>query len=283
MIKFQHTVFALPFALISLVEARASSWPETRIWFWVLLAMVAARTAAMSFNRLVDAGIDAANPRTATRSLPAGRLSRSYVRAVTVGASLLFLLSAFALNPLCGKLSIPVLAVLLGYSWAKRFTAAAHLWLGFALGLAPAGAWVAAVGRIALAPIVLGAAVLFWVAGFDIIYSLQDEEFDRAQSLHSIPALMGKGRALLVARIFHVLALAGFGCFSVLVGGGGLRWAAVVAAGILLVWQHRIVQPDDLSRVNAAFFTANGVLSLLMGILFILAHALGMATPGGAG
>jgi len=282
MIKFQHTIFALPFAMIALVEAGPASWPQPRTWFWVLVAMVGARTAAMAFNRLVDAEIDAVNCRTAVRALPTGRVSRGYVIGVTVLASLFFLLAAFMLNPLCGKLSLPVLFILLGYSWAKRFTAAAHLWLGLALGLAPVGAWVAAVGQIAVPPIVLGAAVLFWVAGFDVIYSLQDEGFDREYGLHSIPALMGAARALVVARFFHGIALAGFGYFTFIVGGGSLRWGAVVAAGVLLLWQHRLVKPDDLSRVNAAFFTANGVLSLLMGLLFFVAHALGMAAAGGA-
>ena len=283
MIKFQHTIFALPFALIALVSATPASWPEARVWFWVLTAMVGARTAAMSFNRLADAGIDAVNPRTASRSLPAGRLSRRYVAAVTVVSSMLFLLAAFELNPLCAKLSLPVLAVLLGYSRAKLLTAGVHLWLGFALGLAPVGAWAAAVGHISMPPVVLGAAVLFWVAGFDIIYSLQDEDFDREHRLHSIPVSMGKARALVLARVFHLLALVGFSSFALLDGGGSLRWAAVLAAGFLLIWQHRLVKPDDLSRVNAAFFTANGVLSLLMGFLFLLAHGMGIAAMGGAG
>jgi len=282
MIKFQHTIFALPFALIALVEANRTNWPQFRVWFWVIVAMVGARTAAMSFNRLTDAEIDAANNRTANRALPAGRLSRRYVIVVTVLACSAFGFAAFMLNSLCAKLSFPVLAILLGYSWAKRFTAASHLWLGLALGLAPVGAWIAAVGQIALPPIVLGSAVLFWVAGFDIIYSLQDAEFDREHGLHSIPALLGRSRALVVARFFHGIALVGFGCFSFLLGGGGVRWAAVFAAGVLLVWQHHLVKADDLSRVDAAFFTANGVLSLLMGLLFFVAHALGMAAAGGA-
>lgn len=276
MIKFQHTVFALPFAVIALVAASPDSWPSMKLWFWVLVAMVSARSAAMSFNRLVDADIDAANPRTASRALPAGRLSRVYVASLTGAAALCFVLATIMLNPLCAKLALPILGILLGYSYTKRFTAASHLWLGLALGLAPVGAWIARSGSPALPPIVLGVGVMFWVAGFDIIYSLQDDDFDRQKGLHSIPALLGRPRALALARFFHIAALTGFGCFAHLIGGGGFRWTAVVLAGALLLWQHRLVRADDLSRVDAAFFTANGILSLLMGLLFLVAHAQGL-------
>ncbi len=275
MIKFQHTIFALPFALIALVSAQAEGWPPLRVWLLVLLAMVAARTAAMAFNRLIDHHLDALNPRTADRSLPGGRLSRRFVLLVTLVASAIFVLAAGLLNSLCLLLALPTLGVLLGYSLAKRFTAAAHLWLGAALGIAPIGAWIAVSGRLDLTPIVLGASVMLWVAGFDIIYSLQDEVFDRSTGLHSIPAALGAHRALDLARVLHILSLAGFAAFAMLSGGGALRWSAVVAAAAMLGWQHTLVTPDDLSRVNAAFFAANGILAVVMGVLFIGARALG--------
>ncbi|RLE17409.1 MAG: 4-hydroxybenzoate octaprenyltransferase [Acidobacteria bacterium] len=275
MIKFQHTVFALPFAMIALVSAPAEGWPPLRVWLLVLLAMVAARTAAMAFNRLIDHKVDALNPRTADRSLPGGRLSRGFVGAITIVASAIFVLAAALLNSLCLLLALPTLVVLLGYSLAKRFTAAAHLWLGAALGIAPIGAWIAASGRLDPTPVVLGFSVMVWVAGFDIIYSLQDEAFDRSAGLHSIPVALGSVRALATARIFHSLSLVGFSAFAIMSGGGPLRWSAVIAAAAMLGWQHTLVAPDDLSRVNAAFFTANGILAVVMGVLFITARALG--------
>jgi 4-hydroxybenzoate polyprenyltransferase len=183
-----------------------------------------------------------------------------------------FLVAAAALNRLCLILAPPTLAVLLGYSYAKRFTAASHLWLGSALGLAPIGAWIAVTGRLGWLPVVLAAAVTLWVAGFDVIYSLQDERFDRDQSLRSLPAVVGARRALQAARLLHIGAFVGFAAFAYLAGGGWIRLAAVAAAGALLGWQHRLVAPDDLRAVNAAFFTANGVLSVLMCLLFLAAR-----------
>lgn len=272
LVMFQHTVFALPFAVIGLVTAAAPDWPSWPTMGWVLLAMVSARTAAMAFNRLADHRLDAANPRTRQRSLPAGRLSRGYAWGVTAVAATAFVLAAAMLNRLCLLLAVPTLAVLLGYSYAKRFTRLAHLWLGIALGLAPVGAWLAVSGRPAWPPVVLGAAVALWVAGFDVIYSLQDETFDRAHGLCSLPAALGARRALWVARALHLAAFAGFAWFAALAGGGWLRSAAVAAAGIALVLQHRLVRHDDLSRVGAAFFTANGTLSLVMAALFLFAR-----------
>lgn len=271
MIKLQHTVFALPFAIIALITAAGDSWPPLVVWLWVLLAMVAARTAAMSFNRLADQEVDRINPRTAARALPAGRLSRGFVWVVTLVCIGLYVLAAAMLNRLCLVLALPALAVLLGYSFSKRFTHLSHLWLGLALGIAPVGAWIAVTGSIELPALVLGLAVILWVAGFDVIYSLQDEEFDRAHGLHSLPARFGAARALLLARCFHLLAFAAFFVFAYFAGGGWLRWAAVAGAGLLLAWQHRLVRADDLSAVGAAFFTANGVLALLMCVLFLSA------------
>ncbi len=271
MIKLQHTVFALPFAVISLVTSTGSRWPSPRTWLWVVVAMVTARTAAMCFNRLVDHGLDAINPRTASRSLPAGRLGRGLVWTITVVASALFVVAAAALNPLCLALAGPTIVVLLGYSYAKRFTSLAHVWLGLALGISPVGAWIAGAGRIDTAPVVLATAVLLWVAGFDVIYALQDEDFDRRAGLHSLPVRLGAAGALTVARVMHLGAFLAFAVFAVLAGGGALRLLATAAAGGLLLWQHHLVRPGVLERVDAAFFTANGLLSLLMGALYLSA------------
>lgn len=275
MIAFKHTVFALPFALVSLITAAGEGWPSLPTLVWVVVAMVAARTAAMSFNRLADHHIDAANPRTANRSLPAGRLSRRFTWALTAASAVVFVAAAAALNRTCLALAPPTLAILLGYSYAKRFTATAHVWLGLALGIAPIGAWIAVTGALAGPAVVLGAAVLFWVAGFDTIYSLQDEAFDREHGLRSLPSSFGARNALAAARVFHVFAVAGFAVFAAAAGGGWLRYTAVAAASGLMIWQHRLVRSDDLSRVDAAFFTANGVLSVVMFALFLAAKLVG--------
>jgi 4-hydroxybenzoate polyprenyltransferase len=271
MIAFKHSVFALPFALMSLITAAGDDWPAAATWVWVIIAMISARTAAMSFNRLADHGLDAINPRTANRSLPAGRLSRRFALSITVIAALAFVGAAAMLNRLCLVLAIPTLAILLGYSFAKRWTAAVHLWLGFSLGIAPIGAWIAVTGTIAVPPVILGAAVMLWVAGFDTVYSLQDEAFDRSHGLRSIPATFGPRASLWIARFFHLFALVGFTAFAVAAGGGWLRFAAVAAAAILMGWQHRLIRADDLSAVDAAFFTANGLLSVVMCSLFVIA------------
>ena len=271
MIAFKHTVFALPFAVMSLVTATGPGWPTMRIWLWVVVAMVSARTAAMAFNRLADHQIDAENPRTAGRALPAGRLSRRFAWSVTAVSAAVFVFAAAMLNRLCLALALPTLAVLLGYSYAKRFTSASHLWLGLSLGIAPVGAWIAVTGTLDWPPVVLGAAVMMWVAGFDVIYSLQDESFDRNRGLRSIPASLGGSRALWMARFFHLAALLGFAGFASAAGGGWLRMTAVAAAGVLLLWQHRLVSSRDLRAIDAAFFTANGMLSLVMCFLFLFA------------
>jgi 4-hydroxybenzoate polyprenyltransferase len=275
MIAFKHTLFALPFAVISLVTASSPGWPAPRVWLWVAVAMVGARTAAMSFNRLADHRLDSLNPRTADRALPAGRLSRRFTATVTVVASVAFILAASQLNRLCLVLALPTLVVLLSYSYAKRFTAGSHLWLGLGLGIAPVGSWIAVSGALAWQPVVLAVAVTLWVAGFDVIYSLQDEGFDRDHGLHSLPARFGARHALVLARLFHILALVGFAVFAVAAGGGWLRMAAVGAAGFLLAWQHQMVTPDDLSSVDAAFFKTNGILAVVMCLLFLFAKITG--------
>jgi 4-hydroxybenzoate polyprenyltransferase len=272
MIAFKHTVFALPFAVLSLITAAAPGWPTAHTWLWVAVAMVSARTAAMAFNRLADHRIDYDNPRTASRALPAGRLSRSFTWSVTGVSAALFLFAAASLNSLCLVLAPPALAVLLGYSYAKRFTAASHLWLGLALGIAPVGAWIAVTGGVEWPALVLAGAVALWVAGFDVIYSLQDEAFDREHALHSLPARVGGKKALILARIFHLLAFTGFLAFAMAAGGGPIRLLAVAAAGLLLAWQHRLISSDDLESVDAAFFTANGTLAMAMCVLFAVAR-----------
>ena len=276
LIALKHTVFALPFAVISLITAADAGWPAPRVWFWVLVAMVSARTAAMAFNRLADHRFDAENPRTASRALPDGRLSRRFVWVVTVFSAAVFFMAAGMLNRFCLALALPTLAILLGYSYAKRFTSVAHLWLGGSLGMAPIGAWAAETGSLAWPPVVLGVAVTLWVAGFDVIYSLQDERFDRDHALYSLPAWLGGGRSLALARIFHILAFCGFLAFASAAGGGAIRYSAVVAAGLILAWQHRLVSADDLHSVDAAFFTANGTLAVCMCVLFVVARLTGI-------
>ena len=266
LVVFAHTVFALPFALLSAVLA-ANGVPHGRTLLWILVAMVGARSAAMSFNRIVDRHIDARNPRTARREIPAGVVSPAAAALFCAGSAALFVLAAAQLNRLCLVLSPVALAIVLGYSYAKRVTSFAHLFLGLALAIAPVGAWVAVTGAFALPPVLLGFAVLFWVAGFDVIYSLQDEEFDRAEGLRSIPARFGAARALQIARLFHGTTLVLLYAVFLAVSGGWLFGAAVVVAGLFLVRQHRLVSPGDFSRVNAAFFTANGWLSVAVFVL----------------
>ena len=266
LVVFAHTVFALPFALLSAVLA-AGGVPSLRTLGWILAAMVGARSAAMSFNRIVDRHIAARNPRTARREIPAGVVSPAAAAIFCAGSAALFVVAAAQLNRLCLWLSPVALAVVLGYSYAKRVTAAAHLVLGLSLAIAPVGAWVAVTGAFALPPVLLGLAVLFWVAGFDVIYSLQDLDFDRREGLRSIPARFGAARALQIARLFHGATLVLLYAVFLSVHGGWLFGAAVVVAGGFLVRQHRLVSPADLSRVDAAFFTANGWLSVAVLVL----------------
>ncbi|MGD1146617.1 MAG: UbiA-like polyprenyltransferase [Thermoanaerobaculaceae bacterium] len=268
LVKFGHTAFALPFALIAAIAA-AGGMPRWPVVAWIVLAMAGARTAAMAFNRLADHATDAMNPRTSSRTLPARRLGRPIAwTLVGWGAAALFV-AAWRLNPLCLALSPFALAWVLGYSYSKRFTSLSHLWLGLGLGIAPVGAWLAVRGSFAWPPLVLALAVTAWVTGFDILYSLQDEEFDRAIGLHSIPAALGAWRSILVARGLHAVAAIGFGGFAMLIGGWGL-WVGLAVATALLVWQHALVGPDRLERLNTAFFTANGALSVLMFALYLL-------------
>ena len=269
LIRISHTVFALPFALIAALAA-AGGVPPAATVAWIVLAMVGARTAAMAFNRIVDLRIDAANPRTAGRPLPTGRVTPALAWGLVVAGGAVLIAAAWRLNPLCLALAPAALAWVLAYSYTKRFTALSHLWLGLGLGIAPVGAWIAVRGGFAVPPLVLAAAVAGWVAGFDTLYSLQDEAFDRSRGLHSLPARLGVRRALIVARVMHGAAFAGFAAFAWLVGAGWGLWLGVAAAGALLVWQHTLVAPGRLEHLDTAFFTANGVLSVGIFALYLV-------------
>jgi 4-hydroxybenzoate polyprenyltransferase len=263
MITFEHTVFALPFALMAALLAQGGL---PGIWkvFWILIAMVGARSAAMTFNRLADRDLDRANPRTRTRALPSGRLSTGFAIAFTVAMSLLFVVAAAMLNRLCLYLSIPTLLVLFAYSYTKRFTLWSHIFLGFSIGLAPLGAWIAIRGDIALPPILIGIAVMLWIAGFDLIYALQDIDFDRRARLFSIPARWGASWALRLSSLLHVAAVAVLISLVQLTGMGAVAYSGIAIVAAILYWEHRLVEPGDLSRVNLAFFTLNGYVSLLL-------------------
>lgn len=263
MIKFSHTVFALPFALTGMLLA-AGGVPGVRVLFWIVAAMVGARTSAMAWNRLADARIDAANPRTADRHLPAGRVQPGEAWALTLGGAALLVLAAWALNPLCLALSPLALAVLFLYPYAKRFTSLCHYLLGLALAAAPLGAWIAVTGAWSWRIVPLGLAVLLWVAGFDILYALQDEAFDRHTGLHSVPQRWGRGPALKRAARLHA-AVVGLLALQIPLFGLGLWYAlGVGAAAALLLYEHALLTPRDLSRLDAAFFSMNGVISIVV-------------------
>ena len=262
MIKFEHTVFMLPFALMAAVIAGHHNWRHLAHTLpWILLAMVGARSAAMAFNRIVDREYDARNPRTAMRALPAGLLTVTQVSVFTVAASALLVFAAYRLNPLALALSPFALLLALGYSYTKRFTAFSHFFLGLALAVAPVGAWVAVTGRIDPPALWLGGAVVCWLFGFDILYALQDTEFDRAHGLHSMPALLGNAGAMRVSRLAHLVMIGLLVMVGVSAHLGIVYYAAVTLAAGLVAWEQSLVKPDDLSRLNLAFFTLNGYIS----------------------
>jgi len=267
MIRFEHSVFALPFALTGALLAFRESPPDLRAFgwklLWIVIAMVGARSAAMTFNRILDAGIDARNPRTSNRHIPAGLLSTSFAWAFTGVATLVFLFAARELNSLCMKLAPVAMAVVFFYSYTKRFTSFSHLVLGLSLGIAPAAAWIAVTGSLDVRILLLTLAVTFWTAGFDIIYSCQDYEFDVESGLFSLPRRFGIPGALLIARALHVAMM---GSLILLVREFHLGWlslAGLAAVAGLLLYEHSLVKANDLSRVNAAFFTVNGYVSVL--------------------
>jgi 4-hydroxybenzoate polyprenyltransferase len=269
MIKWEHSVFALPFALCAAMLA-AKGIPTLHQLLWIIVAMVAARSAAMSFNRLADVSIDAANPRTRTRALPAGALSSGFVRNFVFVASAVFVVAAWQLNRLAFLLSPVALAILLLYSYTKRWTRWSHLVLGFALGVAPAAAWIAVRGWLDPRILLLTAAVTFWVAGFDVLYACQDQEFDRQAGLHSIPRYCGIGKSLWISRLFHLVMLFLLAALVWVFGLGRFAALGVISVFLLLAYEHSLVSKDDLSKLNAAFFTMNGIIAVVFFIFIAL-------------
>ena len=262
MIKWEHSIFALPFALMAMLLA-ANGLPGWRTVAWILVAMVAARSCAMAFNRWADAELDAANPRTSSRAIPAGLLSRQFVLGFSVFAALVFVLAAAQLNRLTLYLSPFVLVVLLGYSYLKRITRWSHLGLGLALGLAPTAAWIAVEGKLDPRILALTVAVTLWAGGFDVLYACQDLEHDRAAGLHSLPQAAGIPAAFFAARAMHFAMLVLLVWFARLFHFGLAGWLGVAAVALLLAYEHSLVSPRDLRRLNAAFFTMNGVIALV--------------------
>ena len=269
MIKWEHSIFALPFALSGAMLA-AGGWPSWWQILWIVICMISARSAAMAFNRLVDAKIDAENPRTRSRALPAGTLSKGFVAAFVITSCIVFVLAAAQLNRLTLYLSPVALAVVLLYSYTKRFTRWSHLVLGFALGIAPAAAWIAVRGSLDPRILLLTAAVTFWVAGFDILYACQDHAFDCHAGLFSIPQAFGIPKALMVSRALHIGVLAMLSALLVVFGMGKFAIVGVAVVGILLFYEHTLVNAENLSKLNAAFFTMNGVISIVF-FVFIAA------------
>ena len=263
MIKFEHSVFAMPFAFTgALLAWRNLDFHVDAPWlklFYIVLAMLGARSAAMTFNRILDAAIDAKNPRTSTRHIPSGQLSRRFAWGFLIASSCLFFVASALLNPLCLILSPLALAIVLFYSYTKRFTAFAHLVLGFSLGIAPSAAWIAVTGTLDPLITLLSFAVMLWTAGFDIIYACQDEAFDRREGLFSLPARLGVARALQLSRVFHVVTVLALGALSL--SFGLVPWP-VLSVAALLIYEHSLVRPDDLSKVDVAFFTINGFIGI---------------------
>ena len=271
MIKFEHTVFALPFAIMSAFIAADTEdkLPSLMKLGWILVAMVGARSCAMAFNRLADAEIDSQNPRTATRAIPAGFITKGAVWFFTLVSAGLLVCAAWRLNPLAFALSPVALAVIMGYSYTKRFTALSHLWLGLALSISPVGAWIAIKGQFDWTPIILCCVVLLWTAGFDIIYACQDVNFDKKHGLHSIPARLGIRWALWVSSALHVIAVLLLFGIPLLTELGLFYYIGVGIVVLIFIYEHAIVKPNDLSRVNLAFFTLNGMISLVLMALSI--------------
>lgn len=263
MIKIEHSVFALPFALMGALLA-ARGLPTIRQLGWIVIAMVGARSAAMSFNRIIDRHIDLQNPRTAGRALPAGALSVRFAVSFALVSCAVLIGAAYELNSLAFRLSPVALAILIAYSYTKRFTIFSHIVLGFCLGIAPAAAWIAVRGSLSISVLLLTAAVTLWTAGFDIIYACQDIDFDRQAGLFSVPRRWGVGRALQVSSILHLLMAALLLWLAVVEHLGWLSFLGIGVAGLLLMYEHSLVKPNDLSRLNAAFFNTNGWIGILL-------------------
>ena len=272
LVLFAHTIFAMPFAFIGFFLAISVTGQEFN-WLKLLLmilCMIFARNAAMAFNRYLDRGIDSQNPRTAIRDIPSGKISSNEALIFTIVNSILFILATLLINKLCFSLSPVALAIVLGYSYTKRFTPLCHLILGLGLALVPIGAYLVVAGEFAMLPLYFSLAVLFWVSGFDIIYALQDEEFDRKNNLNSIPAWLGKKKALNVSSVFHVLAVIFVTMPYIVSSFSWFYLAGVLFFIILLIYQHQLVKPNDLSKVNRAFFTTNGIASVVFAVFFLL-------------
>jgi 4-hydroxybenzoate polyprenyltransferase len=263
MIKIEHSLFALPFALMGALLA-ARGLPAARQLFWIVIAMVGARSAAMSFNRLIDRRIDARNPRTAQRALPAGTLSVRFAAVFALASAAVLVVAAYELNSLAFRLSPVALAILFAYSYLKRFTILSHVVLGFCLGMAPAAAWIAVRGTLSMNILLLTAAVTLWTAGFDILYACQDVEFDRRAGLHSVPQRWGIARALQISSALHFLMAALLLWLAIVERLGWLSVAGIAVAGLLLIYEHRLVKPSDLSRLDAAFFNTNGWIGIML-------------------
>lgn len=268
MIKFEHTLFALPFAVLGAILA-ANALPTWRQMLWITIAMVGARSAAMTFNRIIDRDIDAANPRTANREIPSGKLSLPFAWVFLYVSIGVFLIASYSLNWLTFALSPVALIFVLGYSYAKRFTAFAHIFLGLALAISPSAAWIAVRGSLFdEVPLLLSLFVLMWTAGFDVLYACQDYDFDRKAGLRSIPARFGIKNSLRIARLFHFQAFIVLVLLYFTTGLGWLALAGVVAVGALLVYQHTLVKADDMTKMNAAFFTTNAFVSVILLLTF---------------
>ena len=269
MIKFEHSVFALPFALTgALLAARAThqpprGWPTLRQFLWIIVAMVAARSAAMTMNRIADLRFDKENPRTKQRALATGALSISFAWAFTLGAVALFFVAAWQLNPLALKLAPLAIAILFFYSFTKRFTNWSHIFLGFALGISPAAAWIAITGTLDVRILILCAAVTFWVGGFDVLYACQDVDYDKQAGLYSVPKRFGIANALLIARIMHIAVVTLLSWLAYSFALPWPAWAGIAVVAALLAYEHSLVKPGDLSKLDAAFFAVNGYISLL--------------------
>jgi len=263
MVRFSHTVFALPFALAAVTLAAAGHGVSAAQVVAILLAMVGARTAAMGFNRIVDRRLDAANPRTASRELPTGRVSLAAAASLTLASTILFLAAAAWLGPLCLQLAPVVLVLIFGYSLTKRFTWLCHLSLGLAIGSAPAAAWIAVRGQLDAPAVWLSAAVATWIAGFDVLYALADRDFDRKAGIHSIPARFGVPAALLISALLHAASVAALLAAGHAAGLGWTYLAGMAVVVAMLIWEHAIVRPSDLSRLDVAFFNLNGYVSII--------------------
>lgn len=271
MIKFSHSVFALPFALTSAFIA-SQGFPELEKFFWIIIAMVSARTAAMGLNRIIDRHIDKLNPRTSMREIPSGKVSLTEALLFVVVAIFIFIYSAWKLNPLCFRLSFVALGFIVIYSYTKRFTSLSHLFLGITISAAPVGAWIAITGYFDMRILSLGLSVAFWITGFDILYALQDIDFDRSYGLYSIPARFGVKKAISISRVFHMISWSLLFMTGILFKLNIWFFAGVFIAGIILVYEHRLVKPHDLSKLNIAFFNMNGYLSIIVFLFTLISY-----------